>query len=454
MTGDDPSPGDREVLATTPARDLALSCVDAGIDAAHPRNVVAERVAVEDDRLVVAGEPYSLDGYDEVLVLGGGNAAGHVAAALEAVVGDRIDGGVVVTDDPVPTEQVAVVEGAHPLPDEAGLEGARRVVERAREAGEGTLVIAVVAGGGSALLPVPAGDVSLDDLRDATDSLLDAGAPVEEVNAVRKHVSAIKGGRLARTAAPARVIGLVFSDVVGDDLGAIASGPTAPDGTTYADALGVLDAHDVAAPAVRDHLQAGADGEPEETPDAADPAFDGVDNHVLANAWTAIEAARRTARERGFAVTVLSSSVTGESREAVLEHLGAAEAIRTYGTPVSAPAVVLSGGETTVDVTGTGRGGPNQEFALAAGLGLRLPAEDAPVDVDDVTVAAVDTDGRDGGTDAAGGLVDGDTVEDQSAAMAALSDDDAYPYLDERDALVFTGRTGTNVNDLRVVVVE
>jgi hydroxypyruvate reductase len=331
--------------------------------------------------------------------------------------------------------------------------GASRVLATARGADEETLLLAVVAGGGSALLPAPAGDLELEDLRSVTGALLSAGAPVEAVNAVRKHASELKGGQLARAAAPATVVGLVFSDVVGDDLGAVASGPTAPDETTYAEALGVLDANDLDAPAVRDHLEGGVDGDHPETPDPGDPVFRAVDNHVLANAWTAIEAARGAARERGFAATVLSATVEGEARETTLDHLGAAEAIREHGTPVKPPAVVLSGGETTVDVTGDGTGGPNQEFALAAALGLWLPAEDAPVDLDGVTVAAVDTDGRDGSTDAVGALVDGDTVHDPDAARAALGDNDSYPYLDERDALVFTGRTGTNVNDLRVVVV-
>jgi glycerate 2-kinase len=456
MTGDD-TPGvrleNRDALATTRTREVALACVEAGVDAAHPRKVVADRVDAGGDRLHVAGESYDLDAYEEVFVLGGGKAAGHVAAALEDTLGEHLHGGVVVTDDPVPTDRVDVVEGSHPLPDGAGMDGASRVLATARAAGERTLLLAVVAGGGSALLPAPAGDLELADLRPVTGDLLEAGAPIEEINAVRKHCSELKGGQLARAAAPATVVGLVFSDVVGDDLGAVASGPTAPDETTYAEALGVLDAHDVDAPAVREHLEAGVDGDRAETPAPGDAAFERVDNHVLANAWTAIGAARDAARERGFAATVLSSSVEGEAREATLEHLGTAEAIREHGTPVKPPAVVLSGGELTVEVTGDGTGGPNQEFALAAALGLRLPAEDAPVDLDAVTVAAVDTDGRDGGTDAAGALVDGETVDDPGAARAALEDNDAYHYLDQRDALVVTGRTGTNVNDLRVVVV-
>jgi glycerate 2-kinase len=444
----------RGALDGSPARGTALACVEAGIDAARPATVVADRVRRDGDRLWVAGETYDLGDYAEVVLLGGGNAAGHAAAALAGVLGDHLDGGVVVTDDPVAVDGVDVVEGSHPLPDESGQEGARQVLDRARAAGEETLVLAIVAGGGSALLPAPAGDVALADLRGVTEDLLSAGAPIEAVNAVRKHVSDLKGGQFARVAAPATVAGLVFSDVVGDDLGAVASGPTAPDATTYGEALGVLDARDVAAPAVRAHLEAGVDGDHPETPTVGDPAFRTVENHVLANAWTAIEAARDAARERGYAAVVLADDVTGEAREAVLEHLAAAERIAREGSPVRPPAVVLSGGETTVEVTGDGTGGPNQEFGLAAGLGLSLSGAESPVELDRATVAAVDTDGRDGSTDAAGALVDADTVDDPDAARAALDDDDAYPYLDDRDALVVTGHTGTNVNDLRVVVVE
>lgn len=444
----------RGELAGSPARETALACVEAGIDAAHPAAVVGDGVRRDGDRLWVAGETYDLADFEEVVLLGGGKAAGHAAAALAGVLGERLDGGVVVTDDPHAVDGVDVVEGSHPLPDEAGLEAARQVRDRALAAGENTLVLAVVAGGGSALLPAPAGDVALEDLRAVTTDLLSAGAPIAEVNAVRKHVSDLKGGQLARAAAPATVAGLVFSDVVGDELGAVASGPTAPDGTTYAEALGVLDAHDVVADAVRAHLEAGVDADHPETPTVGDPAFRAVENHVLANAWTAIEAARDAARERGYAAVVLADDVTGESREAVLEHLAAAERIAREGSPVRPPAVVLSAGETTVEVTGDGTGGPNQEFGLAAGLGLSLSGAESPVELDRATVAAVDTDGRDGGTDAAGALVDADTVDDPEVARAALDDNDACPYLEDHEALVVTGHTGTNVNDLRVVVVE
>ncbi|WP_436907013.1 glycerate kinase type-2 family protein [Halosimplex marinum] len=438
---------DRERLARTDAHGVVLDCLEAGIAAAHPCRVVADALALSGDQLRIAGDVYDLAAFDEVVVLGGGKAAAQVAAALEAVLGDAVDGGVVVTDHPVETDRVDAVEGTHPVPDEAGLAGAERVRELAETAGERTLVFAVVTGGGSALLPAPAGDLGLADLRAVTEALLEAGAAIDEINAVRKHCSALKGGRLAAAAAPATVATLALSDVVGDDLGVIASGPTAPDPTTYADALAVLDRYDLDGPAaVRDRLEAGAAGERPETP-AAEAALDHVRYHVLANAWTALDAAREAAADAGYDTMVLSSRVRGEAREQGLAHAAVAEELAATGNPAEPPVVALSGGETTVTVRGDGSGGPNQEFALRAAL-------DVP---DDAVLGAVDTDGRDGGTDAAGALVDGETVadaDDAAAARAALADNDAEPFLADRDALVRTGRTGTNVNDLRVLLVE
>jgi len=435
---------DRASLARSPAHDLALDCLLAGVEAAHPERVCRDAVALTGDQLRVEDAVYDLDAYDDLVVLGGGKAAGQVAAVLEDVLGDTLAGGVVVTDDPVPTDCVDVVEGSHPVPDEAGIDGTRRVRERAEDAGADTLVLAVVTGGASALLPAPVEGVGLGDLRATTDALLDSGAAIEEINAVRKHLSRVKGGRLAAAAAPATVVTLAFSDVVGDDLAVIGSGPTVPDPTTYDDALAVFSRYGLDVPAsVRGHLDGGAAGDRPETPGPGE--LPGGRAHVLATAWTAIDAARSVARDRGYGTLVLSSRVRGEAREQGLAHAAVAAEMSTTGNPVEPPAVVLSGGETTVTVTGDGDGGPNQEFALRAALEL-----DAGV------LAAVDTDGRDGATDAAGAIVDGDTVDRPDVAAQgrdALADNDALPFLDDRGALVRTGRTGTNVNDLRVLVV-
>ncbi len=432
-------------LGESPARKTALACLDAGIHAAHPRTVIRASIGVDDDTLTILESTYQLTAFDDIVVLGGGKAAGQVAATLETLLGDRLTRGVVVTNDPVETSSVRVREGDHPIPSDRGVDGAAQVLDLASSAGETTLVLAILTGGGSALLPAPADGITLDDLQTVTDALLASGADIHEINAVRKHCSEIKGGGLAAAAAPARVVGLAFSDVVGDDLDVIASGPTAPDSSTFADALAVLEAYDVDAPTtIRDRLKRGIAGEIAETPGPDDDRFDRVDNHVLATNFTAVDAARQEARERGYEELLLSTRIRGDARDAALSHIAIAEECLASGNPIEPPAVVISGGETTVNVTGDGRGGPNQEFALAAGL--ELP--------DGSVLAAVDTDGADGATDAAGALVDSETVDDPAAARAALEENNVHPYLEDRDALVMTGRTGTNVNDLRVLVID
>ena len=325
--------------------------------------------------------------------------------------------------------------------------GAERVRALAEAATEETLVLGVVTGGGSALLPAPADDLSLENVQQVTDELLASGAAIDEINAVRKHLSALKGGRLAEAAAPATVVGLVFSDVVGNDLDVVASGPFVPDASTYEEALAVVDRYALDVPAsVRTRLERGVQGDVPETPDPGDPVFEGVETHVLADGFTALDAARDEAVERGYDAHVLSSRIRGEAREAARSHVAIAEEMRATGNPFDPPAVVLSGGETTVTLRGDGDGGPNQEFALSAALEL---------DEENVVVASVDTDGVDGASEAAGAVVDARTVtDDESDAHDALEGNDSLPFLDAHDALVVTGPTGTNVNDLRVMVVE
>jgi hydroxypyruvate reductase len=438
---------DRDTLGGTRARELVLDCVERGIEAADPVRAIERALSLEGDRLIVGEASYDFDEFEECIVLGGGNAGGRMASALEGVLGDRIDRGAVVTDAPEETDRIDVLPGDHPVPSERGVESTRRMLELADGAGEKTLVLVVVSGGGSALMPAPAEGVSLEALQEVTEALLASGATIDEINAVRKHCSAIKGGRLARRAAPATVVSLIVSDVVGNDLSTIASGPTAPDGTTFADARAVLSRYGVDPPEqIADRLERGERGEVEETPKPGDPAFDRVENRVLADGFTPLAAVRDLAHDRGYEPLLLSSRVRGEAREAAKTHAAVAEEVRETGNPVDAPAVICSGGETTVTLRGEGTGGPNQEFALSAAIELQ--------GTEGIALASVDTDGIDGATEAAGAVVDGDTVSDVEAARDALEDNDAYPFLDARDAIVETGPTGTNVNDLRVIVVE
>jgi glycerate 2-kinase len=436
---------DRDSLATSPAHAVALDSLAAGVRATHPERVIAESVSLEGNTLAIAGTAYDLTRYERIELVGGGKAAGTVARALESLLGDRLDGGVVVADEPADTGDIAVDVGDHPIPSARGQAGAERVLAAADRADADTLLLVTISGGGSALLPAPRAGVSLDALRVVTEALLESGAAIDEINAVRKHLSAIKGGGLAAAARPATTVGLVLSDVVGNDLGVIASGPLSPDPTTFDDALAVLDRYDIDASPVRSVLERGAEGGLAETPGPGDPVFEAVDVHVLADGRTALDAAAEAAADCGYEPHVLSSRVRGEAREAATTHVAIAEEVRATGDPFPAPTVLLSGGETTVTVRGDGTGGPNQEFALSAAISL---------DLERVVVASMDTDGRDGTSGAAGGIVDAGTVGDESAARAALADTDAGGYLDGRSALLQTGPTGTNVNDMRVIVVD
>lgn len=429
---------DRDDLAASTAHGLALDCLAAGIEAGRPARAVDRHCSVDGDVLRIRDAEYDLSAFDEVVVLGGGKAADGLAAALEELLGDRLSGGVVVTHErTADPERVSVHEGEHPEPGEGSVSGASAVLERAAAADEWTLVLATISGGGSALLCAPAEGLSVEDLRAVTRELLKAGAAVDEVNAVRRACSRVKGGGLAAAAAPATVVGLLMSDVVDDDPAVVASGPTVPVATGPEAALAVLDRYDVDLPAVRTWLQ---DTSPTSAPDVS------VDNHVVASGRDAVDAARDLAAERGYEPCVLTTRLEGEASEAGRFHAAVAGEAAETGDPVEPPAVLLSGGETTVSVAGGGDGGPNLEFALAGSMALP----------DGAVLGAVDTDGSDGSTGAAGALVDVATVGDADvdAARRALRENDSYPFLDERGALLRTGATGTNVDDLRVVVVE
>ncbi|UPM44982.1 glycerate kinase type-2 family protein [Halocatena salina] len=436
----------RSEVIKTPAHDIAIECIEAGITAAQPRRVIGHTVSVTGNTLHIEQQSYDLGDYSEVLILGGGKAAGQMAEVLESLLSDHLTGGVVVTNDPTETSHVTMFEGNHPVPDENGVAGAERLLELAEQAGERTLILTVITGGGSALLPAPAGTISLADLQTVTNDLLASGATIHEINVLRKHISKLKGGQLARVAAPATVVGLTVSDVVGDDLDVIASGPLVPDTSTFQDAIDIIDVYGLSVPeSIDEYLTAGIDGEIPETPDPSETFFEAVHNHVLANGRTALEAARDVAQQRGYETFMISSRIRGEASEVAKTYAAVAEEIQATETPIGPPAVVLAGGETTVTLQGNGHGGPNQELALSGGLEL----SDG-----NVVVASVDTDGLDGASDAAGAVVDCETAVPSDEARSALANNDVYPFLDDSEALVYTGPTGTNVNDIHVVVIE
>lgn len=435
----------RKQLAVTPAHKVVLDCLAAGIEASQPKNAVANTVSKEDSNLIVGDTTVDLTQFEEVVVLGGGKAAAQSAKALETILENTISGGVVVTNDPRETKQVDVIEGSHPVPNESGKTGAKAILSRAQKADEGTLILFPLSGGGSSLLPLPVSDVMLTDLQQVTEELLTSGATITEINTVRKHISQIKGGQFAMAAAPATVIGLVLSDVAGNNLGTIASGPIVGDNTTYQDAISVLESYDIEPPnTIKTHLRHGADEKFEETPQSNYHCFDNVSTHILADASTAIDAAIDEITHTPFTPFVLSTSIEGEACEIGKVHSAIGNEIIRSGRPIEPPAVLISGGEATVTVRAGGLGGPNQEFVLESLL---------QASSEEMVVASVDTDGEDGATDAAGALGTSTIVSNKDIARQSLDQNDTYPYFSRRDALVYTGQTGTNVNDLRIIAI-
>ena len=446
-------------------REDALACIRAAIAAVEPERLVREWLEAHGD---VVGDSRT------VQLAAFGKAAAGMARGAVAVLGGRLRDGIVIlpADDPAAERRIdpglpdrlRVFRGGHPVPTEEGVAGARAILELAQELDEDDLLLTLVSGGGSALLTLPADGVPLDAIRATTDALLRAGADIRQLNTVRKHLDRLKGGRLARAAHPARTVALLLSDVVGDPPDTIASGPVSPDPTTYGDALQVL--HDLGLAdtvpgAVREHLEQGRAGAIEESPKPGDAVLRHVEAHVVGDNRLAADAARSEAERRGYRTLLLSTRITGEAREVGRVLAGIGAEILASGTPIAAPACVIAGGETTVTVTGSGRGGRNQEVALGAALALDelIGADDDPETPagDRILVAAAGTDGIDGPTDAAGAIATADSVRRARARgldpRRALADNDAYPFFDSLGDLILTGPTGTNVMDLAFLLV-
>jgi len=435
-------------------RAFTVSAVRAAIAAVQPADCIRRFVRLEHDRLVVGSETIDLSKVRRLFVVGMGKASAAMAEALEELLGPRISSGMVVTADgyAVPTRYVEVREAGHPVPDLRGHAAALHVSEVVRGADEGDLVIVLVSGGGSALLASPISGVSLDDLAATNDLLLRAGIPIQELNTVRKHLSVLKGGRLAALAHPARVLGLVLSDVPDDRLEAIASGPTSPDPTTYADVREIVrraSVWDDLPRSVREVIDRGARGEVEETPKPGDVRLDRVSNEIIGSGRIAAEAARAFAEENGFHGVILPSILWGEARAVGPRLAAMAREVIDRSDPIRRPALLVAHGETTVTVVGPGRGGRNQEVSLSATPGID--------GIDGVVICSVGTDGRDGPTDAAGGLVDGGTAARLRAAgvrvSESLAENASYEALSASGDLLMTGPTMTNVADIALVAV-
>jgi len=434
---------------------VATKLQQAALDAVDPTSGIERHVRREADDLLVAGHRYPLEDYERVFVIGGGKAAVSMMAAIAEILNERLDQGVLVTKyghaggvgpssstvDPS-ADNVQIIEAGHPVPDDNSVRGAEAVADLAKRATAQDLVICLISGGGSALLTLPVPSLTLNDLQELTDALLRSGATIDELNAVRKHCSRIKGGNLAKLAAPADVITLILSDVVGDPLDVIASGPTVPDTTTVADAREVLARYSI-----------GRDDESfsslQETPKPGDTIFEHVQHVLIGSNRQAAKAAVTKARQLGFDALLLSTYVEGEAREVAKVAAGLAKGMHRYGDPLSPPACLVWGGETTVTVRGEGKGGRNQELALAAALAVEGWSQ--------MLIMALATDGTDGPTDAAGAVVTGDTIERARELgldpWAALKSNDSYHFFETLGDLIVTGPTGTNVNDLLFVLV-
>jgi len=439
---------------TTRMMTHARRILEAGIQAVDAGEAVRRHCIRRGRTLVIDGRTYPLDEYRRVLLVGVGKASAHMAQALEEILGDRVEEGLVCVKygHGTATRRTQVLEAGHPVPDENGMRCASGILELAGRAGKHDLVLCAISGGGSALAPVPAEGLSLMDKQEVTSTLLACGATIHEINAIRKHISRFKGGNLARAVYPATLITLLLSDVVGDDLDVIASGPTAPDSSTYRDCLALLDRYEIGdrvPSSVVRHLERGVRGEAAETPKYGDPVLERTRNVVVGCNLEALRAAGKEAERLGYRPLILSSRIQGETREVARALAAVAQESSYSGMPLPAPACLLSGGETTVTLKGDGTGGRNTEFALAAGMALEAWKP--------ILAVSVGTDGTDGPTDAAGAMCCGETLERARAQgldpLRFLTENDSYTFFRRAGGLIVTGPTHTNVMDLRFFLV-
>ena len=431
----------------------ALRIFGAALKAADPARGIEMVIRVEGGALYAGKHRYDLSRFRTIQVVGAGKASAVMARAVEKLLGRRVSGGLINTkyEHLAKVKRVELHEASHPVPDEAGVAGARRIAEIARGAGEEDLVIALISGGASALLPLPAEGITLAEKQATTKLLLACGATINEINCVRKHISGIKGGQLARLTAPATLLALLLSDVIGDPLDVIGSGPAAPDDSTFQQAWEVFEKFGITGklPApVRKRIEAGVRGEIPETPKSGDACFRRTRNLIVGSNRQAVDAAAAAARELGYRPVVLSTLVEGETREIAAMHCAIAREALLSGRPAKPPVCFISGGETTVTLKGDGKGGRNMEFALASALALD--------GVEDVLAFSAGTDGTDGPTDAAGAWASGRTAEQARARglspRAFLARNDSYNFFAQTGGLVMTGPTGTNVMDVRLML--
>ena len=437
---------------TEQLRKAAGEIFQAALDAVNPRTAVHRHLRRDGEKLLADGEVYDLR-ERRIYVVGAGKASGVMAAAVEEVLGDRISAGVVVVKDGhgLPLQRIRIHEASHPVPDARGVQAKAAILALLEKTRPEDLVIVLISGGGSALLPAPVAGTDLAEKQVVTRELIRCGATIEEINAVRKHCSRVKGGQLARAVQPASCLTLVLSDVIGDRLDVIASGPTAPDPTTYKDTLEVLRRYglqDRIPASIRQYLESGAKGEVPETPKPGDICFEKVRHLIVGNNFQALLAGRDRAASLGFHTLLLTAALQGESREVAKTLAALLLEMRRSGHPVPPPACLLLGGETTVTVRGRGKGGRNQELTLAVAAAI--------AGEEDLVIFSAGTDGTDGPTDAAGAVADGETCPRAKQAgldpFGALEDNDSYHFFEGLGDLIKTGPTLTNVMDITLLL--
>lgn len=442
----------------------ALKILEQALSSVDPKKAIQNSVSIHENILRINDKQHDLSKTDHIIVVGGGKAAPVMTETVLKIIGDRVSGGSVNvlrgTVEEFDLKTITVHEASHPIPDQAGVKGVQNMIELVSGLTEKDIVLTLISGGGSALMPFPANGISLGDMQEVTRLMLMTGATINELNAVRKHLSAFKGGQFARACYPASVVSLIISDVIGDPVDTIASGPTAPDSTTFNDATNALTRYtiiDKVPRSVKEHLLSGVNGKIPETPKKDDPIFKNVFNYVIANNLTACKAAQQKAKELGYDPIIVSTSVEGQACNIGREYADIVKQISETNSKeikvlesiikVKNPSALILGGETTVTVKGSGIGGRNQEVALSA-----IPG----VSGLNCVLAALGTDGIDGPTDAAGAIIDGTSLERSISknldVETYLESNNAYVFFKELGDLIFTGPTGTNVNDITLIL--
>ncbi len=441
-------------------KNIAKSIFKKGVEAVDPIKRLKNITWVKGNQLFIKTEGgiernFDLSHFRRIFLIGSGKASSSMAKAMEEILGERIDRGIIVTKygHSIPLQKSELIEAGHPIPDRNGLEASKKIKNLLNESSESDIVIFLLSGGASSLLPMPSDGITLEEKQEVTQLLLDCGADIKEINTVRKHISTIKGGWLSRWAYPSMVITFILSDVVGDPLDIIGSGPTVPDPSSFDDAWKILEKYDLIkeiSSSIKNYLALGREGKVEETPKPKDPIFERVFNVLIGSNLIALQASKKEALSFGLNTLILSSFIEGDTRDVARLHGAIAKEIIYSDNPIPKPACILSGGETTVNVKGRGLGGRNQEFALTMAFEID--------GLENVVFLSGGTDGTDGPTDAAGALSDHTTISRARAIgldpKGFLLNNDSYNFFKRLGDLLITGPTHTNVMDLRILIVD